>query len=126
MALAGLGLFAFWAKPPGGVGTLPAGRAEGRISLPVATGAVVEAFCEGEAAGACAAAGVSQAAANAIANPIRFICTPDNMLEPKTQVRALGIVGSIGAAFCSLKRLVQQASRRVLKPCIPEPNGPSR
>lgn len=58
-----------------------------------------------ELAGVCADAGVSQAAAKAIAHPIRFICTPGDYLEPETQVRAAEVSGSIGAGFRSLKRL---------------------
>ena len=69
------GLFGNWAVPAGGVGTLAAGAA--------AAGAV----WAGGLADACAAAGVSQAAAKAIAHPIRFISTPVASLEPKAQVR---------------------------------------
>jgi hypothetical protein len=88
-AVAASGLFGFWANPAGGA-------AFGWAAAGV--------LADGELAGACAAAGVSQAAAKAIAHPILFISTPDHMLEPKTQVRAAGIARSIGAAFGSLKR----------------------
>ena len=42
-------------------------------------------------AGACAAAGVSQAAAKAIAHPIRLISTPEAMLRPEAQDCAAGV-----------------------------------
>src|SRR6476469_4308754 len=65
-ALAASGLFGFWANPAGGaVGWVAAG-----------------AVAAGELAGACAAAGVSHAAAKAIAHPIRLISTPGHLLEP--------------------------------------------
>jgi orotate phosphoribosyltransferase len=114
-------LFGFCAKPAEGVGTLPAGKAAGRIPLfgTVWTAAVLLA---GELAGAWAAAGVSQAAAKAIAHPNRLICTPGNLVEPETQVRAAGVVGSIGAAFQTLKRLMR-SSAEVLKAPAAEPNG---
>ena len=72
-AVAASGLSGFWANPPGGTafGWAAAGM-----------------LVAGALAGACAAAGVSQAAAKAIAHPIRFICTPGNMVEPEAQVRA--------------------------------------
>ncbi|HEX3422987.1 MAG TPA: hypothetical protein VHS33_06265 [Sphingomicrobium sp.] len=93
-----------------GDGAPPAGSAAGAVSFPVAAGAA-ELFWAGALAGACAAAGVSQAAANAIAHPIRLITTPGNILEPETQVRA-SFAGSIGAAFESLKRLIQHDGPR--------------
>jgi hypothetical protein len=58
--------------------------------------------------GVCADAGVSQAAAKAIAHPIRFICTPGDYLEPEAQVSATEVSGSIGVGFRSLKRLARR------------------
>jgi len=51
---------------------------------------------------------VSQAAAKAIAHPIRFICTPGDYLEPEAQVSATEVSGSIGVGFRSLKRLARR------------------
>src|SRR5690349_9818117 len=62
LAVAASGLVASCAKP-----------AEGACVGWAAAGVVVA----GELAGPCAAAGVSQAAAKAIAHPIRLISTPD-------------------------------------------------
>lgn len=75
-AVAASGFAAFWANPAGGaaVGWAAAGV-----------------LVAGALAGACAEAGVSQAAAKAIAHPIRFISTPDSMLEPKTQDCAINV-----------------------------------
>src|SRR6185503_11641454 len=90
VAVAASGELGFCAKPAGGAAF---GWA--------ATGALAG----GGLAGVCADAGVSQAAAKAIAHPIRFICTPGDYLEPEAQVRATAVSGSIGAGFRSLKRL---------------------
>src|SRR4051794_1796831 len=84
---------AFCAVPAGGVGI-------------VAGAVVVDAFCVGALAGACAAAaGVSQAAAKAIAHPIRLIFTPGMRWVSSARLRAPDLRASIGAALQSLKRL---------------------
>jgi len=62
----------------------------------------------GELGCVCADAGVSQAAAKAIAHPIRFISTPGDYLEPEAQVSATEVSGSIGVGFRSLKRLARR------------------
>ena len=56
----------------------------------------------GELAGACAAAGVSPAAAKAIAHPISLIVSPCS--GGTANAEAPRLRGSIGAAFRSLKR----------------------
>ena len=56
------------------------------------------------ACGTCAAAGVSPAAAKAIAHPISLICTPDSAWNWEARMRARICDGSIGAGFRSLKR----------------------
>lgn len=83
----------------------PEGTAAEAAPDPAEAGVVVAAvLVAGELAGACAAAGVSQAAAKAITHPMCFISTPGKRLEPEAQVRASAIAGSIGAALQSLKR----------------------
>ena len=87
------GLAASCAVPAGGVAGAAAGAAWRRL---------------GGLAGACAAAaGVSPAAAKAIAHPISLIFTPDMPWDWRREMRAPDLRGSIGAAFRSLKRLVR-------------------
>jgi hypothetical protein len=102
---------AFCAVPAGGAGI-------------VAGAVLVEAFWAGGLAGACAAAaGVSQAAAKAIAHPIRLIFTPGMRWVSSARLRAPDLRASIGAAFESLKRPFGDGIQQVLKPSARRPNG---
>jgi orotate phosphoribosyltransferase len=73
--------------------------------------------------GVCADAGVSQAAAKAIAHPIRFICTPGDYLEPEAQVRATAIAPLYRRGFPEPQAAASSNRRRVLKGCFARPNG---
>jgi hypothetical protein len=67
----------------------------------------------GELAGACAAAGVSPAAAKAIAHPINLIFTPGDVVGIGKSRCALPDFGaSIGAAWPTLKRLIRAAAEK--------------
>src|SRR6478672_2910463 len=83
---------------------VPAGGVAGAVA-----GAAFWAFGLGEPAGACAAAaGVSPAAAKAIAHPISLIFTPVACVGTgDARCRAPVLRVSIGAAFRTLKRLVR-------------------
>ena len=82
-------------------------RAAGRCGA--AVGAPERAAC-----GACAAAGVSPAAARAIAHPISFIRTPVTWVGTGTlAARAPELGGLIGAAFRSLKRQFRRIAASV-------------
>jgi hypothetical protein len=72
----------------------------------------------GVLAGVCAAAaGVSPAAAKAIAHPINLIFTPDMHWDWKARLRVPDLRASIGAAFRSLKRLFQDSTGGVEALC---------
>lgn len=99
------GLFGFCAVPAGGVAAL--GCAAGGV--PALGCAVV-----GELAGACAAAadaGVSPAAAKAIAHPISLIRSPD-VLGTGYRERGPASARSISAGFQSLKRVLEHLLAR--------------
>jgi hypothetical protein len=95
------GLPAVWAVPAGGV----------------AVEVEAVAFWAGALAVVCAAAGVSPAAAKAIAHPISLICTPDSVeLGARMRTR---FSGSIGAGFRTLKRLFQDVIRGTVAGACP-------
>jgi orotate phosphoribosyltransferase len=94
-AVAASGVPAFCAVPAGG--------------LAVADG-VEDKFWLGAIAGACAAAGVSPAAAKAITHPISLINLPCR--DGTADAEAPRLRGSIGAAFQSLKRHLAHPSKR--------------
>ena len=98
------GLPAFCAVPAGGCAVVAAATT----------------FWLGALAEAWAAAGVSPAAAKAIAHPNSLIETPDSGERP--DAGAPDLRGSIGAAFQSLKRDFGQ----VLMGVAISPNGPRR
>ena len=75
------------------------------------------AFLEGALAVVWAAAGVSPAAAKAIAHPISLIGTPGIAWNSGTRMRTFALRGSIGAAFQSLKRVFQHGMRRGVEGC---------
>src|SRR5438067_3608797 len=82
-------LAGFCAVPAGGAGTVVAAVA----------------VAAGELAGVCAAAGVSPAAARAIAHPINFIFTPvGTRWDGNARCRAPDLAASIGVAFRTLKQ----------------------
>lgn len=89
----------------------------GFCAVPAGEGAVAdgaegtEGFRVGALAVVWAAAGVSPAAAKAIAHPISLICTPDSAWNRERGCPP-GFAGSIGAGFESLKRLIQLVVRR--------------
>ncbi|HEX6603942.1 MAG TPA: hypothetical protein VF027_03560 [Sphingomicrobium sp.] len=87
--------------------TLPGTIAGGAACGAAAAGAAAVAFWVGGLAGVCAAAGVSPAAAKAIAHPINLIFTPVTSLGLAARGPAppVDFAASIGAAFGSLKRL---------------------
>src|SRR4051812_4511396 len=81
---------------------VPAGGVAAGWAAAVVAGAVV-------LGGVCAAAGVSPAAAKAIAHPISLIFPPGMRWDWRRECASpIDLLGSIGAGFPSLKRFVPQ------------------
>jgi hypothetical protein len=90
-------------------GTTAAGWAASEVGAEAAGAAAAGAFWAGALAVVCAAAGVSPAAAKAIAHPISLIFTPVSYAlgRERETPRPIDFAVSISAGFQTLKRLFQ-------------------
>jgi len=117
------GVGIMWPTDPGTIAGWAASGLVASCAVPAGGVAVVadETFSVGAVVGAwaAAAAGVSPAAAKAIAHPINLIISPD-VLGTGNAAAPPGLAASISAAFDALKHLVQHV---MLKRQAAQPNG---